>query len=154
MKRLFLSMMAMAAMATTLTLTSCGSDNDGDNIPGDSSILAADGKTLKGNLIGKQTLEAGDYVLGGTVIIENGGELTIPAGTTIKAAKGFSSYIPRGTGWKALCERYICRSCNLHFRRNYSEVRRLGRNHSERKSTYLRCERKRQYCQCRSEQCL
>ena len=46
MKRLFLSMMAMAAMATTLTLTSCGSDNDGDNIPGDSSILAADGKEI------------------------------------------------------------------------------------------------------------
>ncbi len=100
MKRLFLSMMAMAAMATTLTLTSCGSDNDGDNIPGDSSILAADGKTLKGNLIGKQTLEAGDYVLGGTVIIENGGELTIPAGTTIKAAKGFSSYILVAQGGK------------------------------------------------------
>ena len=93
-------MMAMAAMATTLTLTSCGSDNDGDNIPGDSSILAADGKTLKGNLIGKQTLEAGDYVLGGTVIIENGGELTIPAGTTIKAAKGFSSYILVAQGGK------------------------------------------------------
>ena len=31
MKRLFLSMMAMAAIATTLTLTSCGSDDDGND---------------------------------------------------------------------------------------------------------------------------
>ena len=151
MKRLFLSMMAMAAMATTLTLTSCGSDNDGDNIPGDSSILAADGKTLKGNLIGKQTLEAGDYVLGGTVIIENGGELTIPAGTTIKAAKGFSSYILVAQGGKLYANGTSAAPVTFT---SYSEVRRLGRNHSERKSTYLRCERKRQYCQCRSEQCL
>ena len=33
MKRLFLSMMAMAAIATTLTLTSCGSDDDGMILP-------------------------------------------------------------------------------------------------------------------------
>ena len=31
MKRLFLSMMAMAAITTTLTLTSCGSDDDGND---------------------------------------------------------------------------------------------------------------------------
>ena len=53
-----------------------------------------------GNLTGKQTLEEGEYILGGTVIIENGGELTIPAGTTIKAAKGFSSYILVAQGGK------------------------------------------------------
>lgn len=93
MKRLFLSMMAMAAITTTLTLTSCGSDDDGNDTPDGASILAADGKTLMGNLTGKQTLEEGEYILGGTVIIENGGELTIPAGTMIKATKGFSSYI-------------------------------------------------------------
>ena len=100
MKRLFLSMMAMAAIATTLTLTSCGSDDDGNDTPDGASILAADGKTLMGNLTGKQTLEEGEYILGGTVIIENGGELTIPAGTTIKAAKGFSSYILVAQGGK------------------------------------------------------
>ena len=53
-----------------------------------------------GNLTGKQTLEEGEYILGGTVIIENGGELTIPAGTTIKATKGFSSYILVAQGGK------------------------------------------------------
>ena len=36
------------------------------------------------------------------MIIENGGELTIPAGTTIKATKGFSSYIPCSTGVEKL----------------------------------------------------
>ena len=79
MKRLFLSMMAMAAITTTLTLTSCGSDDDGNDTFDGASILASDGKTLMGNLTGKQTLEEGEYILGGTVIIENGGELTIPA---------------------------------------------------------------------------
>lgn len=100
MKRLFLSMMAMAAITTTLTLTSCGSDDDGNDTSDGASILAADGKTLMGNLTGKQTLEEGEYILGGTVIIENGGELTIPAGTTIKATKGFSSYILVAQGGK------------------------------------------------------
>ena len=52
MKRLFLSMMAMAAITTTLTLTSCGSDDDGNDTPDGASILAADGKTLMGNLTG------------------------------------------------------------------------------------------------------
>lgn len=100
MKRLFLSMMAMAAITTTLTLTSCGSDDDGNDTSDGASILAADGKTLMGNLTGKQTLEEGEYILGGTVIIKNGGELTIPAGTTIKATKGFSSYILVAQGGK------------------------------------------------------
>ena len=100
MKRLFLSMMAMAAITTTLTLTSCGSDDDGNDTFDGASILASDGKTLMGNLTGKQTLEEGEYILGGTVIIENGGELTIPAGTTIKATKGFSSYILVAQGGK------------------------------------------------------
>ena len=59
MKRLFLSMMAMAAIATTLTLTSCGSDDEGNDTPDGASILATDGKTLMGNLTGKQTLEEG-----------------------------------------------------------------------------------------------
>ena len=48
MKRLFLSMMAMAAITTTLTLTSCGSDDDGNDTSDGASILAADGKTLMG----------------------------------------------------------------------------------------------------------
>ena len=90
----------MAAITTTLTLTSCSSDDDGNDTPDGASILAADGKTLMGNLTGKQTLEEGEYILGGTVIIENGGELTIPAGTTIKATKGFSSYILVAQGGK------------------------------------------------------
>ena len=62
MKRLFLSMMAMAAITTTLTLTSCGSDDDGNDTSDGASILAADGKTLMGNLTGKQTLEEGEYI--------------------------------------------------------------------------------------------
>jgi len=48
-------MMAMAAITTTLTLTSCGSDDDGNDTSDGASILAADGKTLMGNLTGKYT---------------------------------------------------------------------------------------------------
>ena len=40
-----------------------------------------------------ETLEAKEYILNGTVVIENGGRLNIPAGTTIKAREGFSSYL-------------------------------------------------------------
>ena len=60
MKRLFLSMMAMAAITTTLTLTSCGSDDDGNDTSDGASILAADGKTLMGNLTGNKRWKKGN----------------------------------------------------------------------------------------------
>lgn len=104
MKRLFVNMMMCAAMATVLTLTACSSDSDGkgdnngNNKPGSSIVVGEN--ILSGTLTGEQTLEAKEYILNGTVIIENGGCLNIPAGTVIKARDGFSNYLLVAQGGK------------------------------------------------------
>ena len=108
MKRLFVNFMTFAVMATTLTLTACSSDSDGagdgngdgGNNGGTGSSIVVGENILSGTLTGEQTLEAKEYILNGTVVIENGGRLNIPAGTTIKATKGFSSYILVAQGGK------------------------------------------------------
>lgn len=100
MKRLFLNFMVCAAMATAFTLTSCGDDNDGGDGTGENSSIVFNGNTLTGALSGEEVLEAKEYILSGTVLIEEGGELTIPAGTTIKARQGFSNYILVAQGGK------------------------------------------------------
>ena len=96
MKRLFVNFMTFAVMATALTLTACSSDSDGDgdgngdggNNGGTGSSIVVGENILSGTLTGEQTLEAKEYILNGTVVIENGGRLNIPAGTTIKAREG------------------------------------------------------------------
>lgn len=101
MKRLFVNFMTCAAMATALTFTACSSDSEGDdsnggnggNGGGTGSSIVVGENILSGTLTGEQTLESKEYILNGTVIIENGGRLNIPAGTTIKAREGFSSYL-------------------------------------------------------------
>ena len=101
MKRLFVNFMTFAVMATALTLTACSSDSDGDgdgngdggNNGGTGSSIVVGENILSGTLTGEQTLEAKEYILNGTVVIENGGRLNIPAGTTIKAREGFRSYL-------------------------------------------------------------
>lgn len=100
MKRLFLNFMVCTAMVSALALTSCGDDNEGDGNGGDGSSIVFNGNTLTGSLTGKETLEAKEYILSGIVVIENGGELTIPAGTTIKARQGFSNYLLVAQGGK------------------------------------------------------
>lgn len=55
---------------------------------------------LSGTLTGEQTLESKEYILNGTVIVADGGRLNIPAGTTIKAREGFSSYLLVAQGGK------------------------------------------------------
>ena len=101
MKRLFVNFMTFAAMATALTFTACSSDSDGDdngngnggNGGGTGSSIVVGENILSGTLTGEQTLDAKEYILNGTVIIADGGRLNIPAGTTIKAREGFSSYL-------------------------------------------------------------
>ena len=108
MKRLFVNFMTFAVMATALTLTACSSDSDGDgdgngdggNNGGTGSSIVVGENILSGTLTGEQTLEAKEYILNGTVVIENGGRLNIPAGTTIKAREGFSSYLLVAQGGK------------------------------------------------------
>lgn len=49
---------------------------------------------LVGSITGTKTLDASiSYTITGPVIVENGGVLEIPAGTMIKAKKGFNNYI-------------------------------------------------------------
>ena len=101
MKRLFVNFMTCAAMATALTLAACSSDSDGEgngngnggNGEGTGSSIVVGDNILSGTLTGEQTLESKEYILNGTVIVADGGRLNIPAGTTIKAREGFSSYL-------------------------------------------------------------
>lgn len=112
MKRLFVNFMMLAAMATTLTLTACSSDSDvdgdgngdGGNGNGTGSSILVGENILSGILTGEQTLEAKEYILNGTVVIAEGGRLNIPAGTTVKAKEGFSSYILVAQGGKLYAE--------------------------------------------------
>lgn len=102
MKRLFVSFMTFALTATALTLTACSSDSDGDGNNdgnggnggnGTGSTIVVGENILSGTLTAELTLEAKEYILNGTVIVADGGRLNIPAGTTIKAREGFSSYL-------------------------------------------------------------
>ncbi len=88
MKKFFLSMITFAVLLTALTLTSCDSNGDGPNeIPVTEDVLS-------GTITGTKTLDANiTYTLSGAVIVEDGGVLNIPAGTQIKAKKGFNNYI-------------------------------------------------------------
>jgi len=86
MKKIFFSFMLFAVMLTPVVLTSCGDDNN-ENVP-------ADDNKLSGSIQHTRTLDASvEYLLTGPLIVEEGGVLNIPAGTTIKAQKGFGSYI-------------------------------------------------------------
>lgn len=87
MKKLFLSMIAIASLLTAVTLTSCDNSGDGPQQPVTEDVLSGsikDTKTLDANIT---------YTITGPVIVEDGGVLNIPAGTKIKAEKGFSNYI-------------------------------------------------------------
>ena len=103
-------------MVSALALTSCGDDNEGDGNGGDGSSIVFNGNTLTGSLTGKETLEAKEYILSGIVVIENGGELTIPAGTTIKARQGFSNYLLVAQEKSMLTERKMNRLFSLPMR--------------------------------------
>ncbi|WP_148371844.1 hypothetical protein [Bacteroides bouchesdurhonensis] len=91
MKRLFLNFMVVAVATTTFVLTSCGSDDNNGDKPENSIVV--NGNTLRGTLTENEILEAKEYYLDGSLIIADGGVLTIPAGTTIKAKQGFGNYL-------------------------------------------------------------
>lgn len=86
MKKYFLNLMAAAMMVATATFVSC--DNSGNEAPDPTE------NTLSGSITETKVLDANTvYTITGPVIVEDGGVLDIPAGTTIKAQKGFSNYI-------------------------------------------------------------
>lgn len=82
-------MLCMAMVATIFT--NCDSENDDPNIPGTGGLEAGD---LPGVISSDISLKAGEtYNLTGKLEVKKGAKLTIPAGVTIKAKKGFNSYI-------------------------------------------------------------
>lgn len=86
MKKIYFSLLMFAALLAPVVLTSC--DND--------AIVNEhyEENNLSGSIQNTVSLDAAiDYSLTGPLIVEEGGTLNIPAGTTIKAQKGFGSYI-------------------------------------------------------------
>lgn len=83
MKQILFSV-AVAAMF----FTSCGKDNNDTPTPKPTA------ETLSGDISTDKTLDAGiTYTLTGSLRVLDGGKLRIPAGTVIKAEKGFDKYI-------------------------------------------------------------
>ncbi len=70
-----------------IALTSCNDDDD-------NNVHTFDGSELEGDITEPVSLDASvAYKLTGPLFIKDGGVLTIPAGTTIKAEQGFDKYI-------------------------------------------------------------
>lgn len=89
MKKFFLHILFFAVLTALMVgLASCRSDSDE---PGTDPVVSNE---LSGSITGIRTLDpAIEYKLTGSLIIEDGGVLNIPAGTVIKSQKGFSNYI-------------------------------------------------------------
>ncbi len=91
MKKLILSLSLVL-----LVLASCKKD--------DTTTPVID-SSLSGDIATNRTLDASvEYLLSGTVHVKSGATLTIPAGTVIKAQKGFSSYVMVEQGGKIMAE--------------------------------------------------
>jgi hypothetical protein len=87
MKKSLLNLAFASMMLVSFAfVTSCDSndDNNDENASSELSGSITDTKVLDANTT---------YTITGPVIVEDGGVLDIPAGTTIKAKKGFSKYI-------------------------------------------------------------
>ncbi|MCY1722579.1 hypothetical protein OU798_19675 [Prolixibacteraceae bacterium Z1-6] len=77
----------MLLAISAILFAACSNDDDPEPIPPISD-------ELNGDITSEITLDASvTYRLTGTLSIKDGGVLNIPAGTTIKATKGFSSYV-------------------------------------------------------------
>jgi hypothetical protein len=88
MKKVLFGFLMFAAMMTPLVLTSCDDDAEEKEVPKEVE------KELVGTITEARTLDATvEYLLTGPVIVQDGGTLNIPAGTVIKAEKGFDKYI-------------------------------------------------------------
>ena len=89
MKKLFFTAMAFVAIVSGMTFTSCSDD---ENDPNNGN--PTEGENLPGVISEDLTLDASkQYFISGSVQVQDGATLTIPAGMTIRARKGFASYI-------------------------------------------------------------
>lgn len=93
MKKLILSLLVL----TAIQLTGCSSDDGG----GKKDTTVIDPANFQGQLQSGETATLDpdtEYMLTGTFIVRDGGKLTIPAGTVIKATGGTSAYIAVAQG--------------------------------------------------------
>ncbi|MEO9570625.1 MAG: hypothetical protein ABJH82_12120 [Polaribacter sp.] len=119
MKKQILKLMLL--IASTAFVISCGSDDpvftascsdgiqNGDetgvDCGGSSCEPCAVNNVLEGEVTGEVILDSSiEYELKAAYIVQSGGSLTIPAGTTIKATGGTSSYIAVAQGGKIYVE--------------------------------------------------
>lgn len=87
MKKIFFNFLMFAALLTPVVLASCDANDDKGTDP-------VEDNKLSGSIKDTRTLDANvEYLLTGPLLVEEGGVLNIPAGTTIKAQQGFSNYI-------------------------------------------------------------
>ena len=102
MKKFFLNAMLFAALASSVSLTSCSDDEDIQNTPDpEPEPEPTEVVELSGSVEGTMTLDAEtEYILAGTLTVPDGATLEIPAGTTIKAKQGFDKYIIVAQGGK------------------------------------------------------
>ena len=93
--------MAFAAIVSAVSLTSCSDEDTPNNQEPDEPSVEVETEELSGTVEGTLTLDASkEYHLTGTLTVPDGATLEIPAGTTIKAAKGFDKYILVAQGGK------------------------------------------------------
>ncbi|MFK7049532.1 hypothetical protein V3Q77_06480 [Flavobacterium davisii] len=90
MNQSILSLFALLIISGTIT--SCTKTMDDEAIANSTTPIGTE--NLSGTITNNITLTASKtYYLNGSLIIDNGGTLNIPAGTIIKSKKGFSNYI-------------------------------------------------------------
>lgn len=88
-----ISKLGTLAIVMCASLLSCNKDNTEETQSGT--------EILKGEITGTTTLTASkEYILDGSLIVKDGATLNIPAGTQIKANKGFDKYILVARGGK------------------------------------------------------
>lgn len=86
----------LAAIMLSVALVACDGDEptpEKKPTPNPEPTPEVQVKSLKGDITNAMVLNAQSYILSGTVRVKAGASLTIPAGTVIKAEKGFDQYI-------------------------------------------------------------
>ncbi|MDR1585786.1 MAG: hypothetical protein LBS07_06430 [Prevotellaceae bacterium] len=102
MKKIFFNFMLVAVSLSSIVFFSSCDPKESETVTPFETLLKEG--ILRGEVKGKVALEKREYTLAGPVLVTDGAELTIPAGTVIKAQQGFSSYILVLQGGKIFAE--------------------------------------------------